>query len=756
MNSVRNNFERYLILLVLVMLIIVFPQKIVAKHIIGGVIYYEYLSSPSSGVNRYKLIMKMYRDCKPENNKAEFDGIEPNSPALFSIYNGSALYLKSVDFGTPIVSHIGADITNKCLILPPDICVDEGVYTTIIDLPISQESYIITYQRCCRNNTIANIVNPGDVGATFYIEITPKAQQLKNSSPQFERFPPIAICANFPLYFEHNGIDKDGDSLVYEMCAPLQGGGNILDSPGIFSCDGATPNPDCPPPYNDVVFRSPYNDNNPIGGNPPVQINRLTGLLSGTPNVLGQFVVGICMYEYRNGQLLSIVRRDFQFNLENCQKSVNASAEINGIISDNFDIKLCGDNILNIKNQSTKTESIFTYNWEFHHLSNTISGTQRDFSMPLELGNYNGKLILNKGLPCSDSMLFNIQVFPDIRADFSSIYDTCFGKNIQLNNLSVSDAGPIINSKWYANNQNFENTFDAVFNTLIPDYYDMKLKVTDQNGCQDSISRIVPFFPLPKDEINMPAFASGCQPFVHQFEKLKDYLTNEYQIIWDFGDGNTGIGLTPTHIYEKYGDFNIQVKIINPFGCEISEKFDNIIHVDRSPIAGFSYEPQKLSNFQKSTQLIDESDYSIIWYYDIAGLKTFNIAEPQFTFPDTGIYKITQIVTAENGCMDTLLRLIDVAPKYTFFLPNAFTPGIDGINDTYKPAGIPFGISNYQMEIYDRWGNKVFQSSQIDEGWNGKDSTGRNMLPGAYAVKISFIAPRGKLIKMVGTAILVQ
>lgn len=50
---------------------------------------------------------------------------------------------------------------------------------------------------------------------------------------------------------------------------------------------------------------------------------------------------------------------------------------------------------------------------------------------------------------------------------------------------------PIINSQWYANNQIFENTFDAVFNTLIPDYYDMKLKVTDQNGCQDSISRAI-------------------------------------------------------------------------------------------------------------------------------------------------------------------------------------------------------------------------------------------------------------------------
>ena len=353
-------------------------------------------------------------------------------------------------------------------------------------------------------------------------------------------------------------------------------------------------------------------------------------------------------------------------------------------------------------------------------------------------------------------MHFNINVFPDIRADFRSNYDTCYGKVIMLSNLSVSDAGPIRRSAWYANGQNFANTFNAEFNILQPDYYQMKVEVEDQNGCIDTLTRTVPFFPLPKDELIAPQHASGCQPFRHQFEKLNNYLTDEYDIQWDFGDGHSGRGVSPVHVYEQYGDFDIGVNIINPFGCKIQESFQGVIHVDRSPLAGFAHSPENPSNFRKEIQIIDQSEFTSTWFYEFEGLRSFNIAEPNFTFPDTGVYKVTQIVTAENGCTDTLIKYIDVEPKYTFYLPNAFTPGIDGVNDTYRPAGIPFGLRDYRLLIFDRWGKRVFETTNIDEGWNGKDSEGRNMLPGAYAVKVSFKTPRGSAVTLSGTAVLVQ
>jgi len=727
-----------------------------AKHIIGGVMYYEYLSSPNTNSNRYRITMKMYRDCLPGADKADFDGLPGTPQALFSIYNNGNLFDGSLDFGAPNIKRIDVDVTNKCLVRPPNVCVEEGVYTYILDLPISTSSYTIVYQRCCRNNTISNIVRPGDIGATFYIDLTPAAQSLKNSCPQFGNFPPIAICSNFPVVFDHKGVDKDGDSLTYEMCAPLQGGGNILTDPGSSSCFGVTPNPDCPPPYDPVVFRNPYSATNPLGGNPVVNIDHLSGMLAGTPTAIGQFVVGICMNEYRNGVLLSTVRRDFQFNLASCEKVVNALSEINGVTANNFDIKLCGDTLLNIFNKSTLEKNIQDYTWEFRHKGTIITKLTKDFSIPLELGLYTGTLFLNKGLQCSDSMNFRLNVFPDIRANFSSSYDTCYGKEINLKNLSVSDAGPIRRTSWTANGVVFSTQWDAIFNTLAPDYYRLKVEVEDENGCVDTLTKLAPFFPLPKEGIDPPDPAIGCQPYLHQFQKPKDYLTDAYDLTWDFGDGSTGKGVMPQHLYIEHGIFDVNIEVTNPFGCKVGDHFDNVITVRQSPIAGFSYLPEKPSNFNFTIQIKDESSLTDHWYYDFDGKANSTFPSPSYTFPDTGIYYITQYVTAANGCTDTLRKLVDVAPRYTVYLPNAFTPGIDGLNDSFRPAGIPYGVTNYTMYIFDRWGKNIFQTNNFNEGWPGKDKSGRNMLPGAYAVKLVFREPRGKFVQINGTAILLQ
>ena len=129
-----------------------------------------------------------------------------------------------------------------------------------------------------------------------------------NSSPEFDNFPPIVICAGQPLEFDHGATDPDGDQLVYEFCSPLLGGGPLLGAGEYETCGGANPNPACPPPYFPVNFIVPaYDPLAPMGGDPVVSIDPNTGLITGTPTIQGQFVVGVCVKEFRNGELLSTV-----------------------------------------------------------------------------------------------------------------------------------------------------------------------------------------------------------------------------------------------------------------------------------------------------------------------------------------------------------------------------------------------------------------------------------------------------------------
>ena len=256
--------------------------------------------------------MKIYRDCA--SSGAQFD----SAPGAFTegtvtVYRDGTVvpFIPTVTLDAPTITNIPPDVSNPCLIIPDDVCVEEGVYIFILTLPTDPNSYHIVYQRCCRNNSINNIIFHEDTGETYTIELTPEAQQNStgcvNNSPTFNNFPPIIICVNEPINFDNSASDSDGDQLVYKFCSPKEGGGTGGTDPGSTPMDaalpnGVAPNPDTPPPFDNVTFVSPtYGPLNPMGGDPQVAIDPATGMISGIPNTLGQFVVGVCVEEYRNG-----------------------------------------------------------------------------------------------------------------------------------------------------------------------------------------------------------------------------------------------------------------------------------------------------------------------------------------------------------------------------------------------------------------------------------------------------------------------
>jgi hypothetical protein len=189
-----------------------------------------------------------------------------------------------------------------------------------------------------------------------------KLRPLATTVPTFNSFPPIVICAGQPLEYDHSATDPEGDLLLYKFCSPLDGGGNLLDNANYETCAGAAPNPACPPPYDDVFFNAPaFTPLAPMAGNPVISIDPLTGIITGTPELIGQYVVGVCVEEYRDGQLISTVFRDFQFNVASCDPLVVADIEEDEIISDQeFLINSCGETAINFVNQSFQQQYIGT------------------------------------------------------------------------------------------------------------------------------------------------------------------------------------------------------------------------------------------------------------------------------------------------------------------------------------------------------------------------------------------------------------
>lgn len=744
--------------ILLTFLVLLLALPVWSAHIIGGELTYECLGNGS-----YRFTLKLYRDCL--GGGADFDGA-PNgffTEATISLFQGSNNQpLKTYNETNPVIENIPIAESNPCIVPPSGICVESGVYTWTDNLPIINDSYTLSYQRCCRNNTISNLINPGDVGSTYSIEITPSAQSSCNSSPVFENLPPIVICSNQELEFDFSATDSDGDILVYSLCSPLVGGGNDTGA-NAYSYTGVAPDPDSPPPYSGVPFLfGQYSASNPMGGSPPLSIDATTGLLTGVPIFLGQFVVGVCVEEYRNGELLSTVTRDFQFNVTTCQPTVEAQLNVSEIDDDgNYRIKVCGDSMVSIDNISYQLNFIDDFLWTLDIGTDTLENSA-DFDPTFNLpgvGTYPGNLVLNPGLFCDDSINFIIDVFPGLEAGFDFEYDTCDYGPVTFFDLSESGAGPntVIGWNWAFGDGDVSDNQNPIHLYKIPGDLNVNLTIRDTNQCENQISQVVQYFPVPDLLILEPNRFAGCVPDSIFFLNLSVPIDSTYDIVWDFGDGNIGEGVSPYHFYQDTGVFSINLDITSPVGCKTDTFFEELITMLPNAVAGFDYNPNEVSNFEPEVNFIDESIDAAAFYWNFNN-SDFSIDQnPVHTFLDTGLVSVTQIVTHESGCRDTSITILDVIPKVSYFLPNAFTPNLDGIHDRYLGTGVTFGMKSFNMTIWNRYGELVYETDDYSKGWNGrKNNSGQESPEGIYMVFVEYVTPRNEKVELRSYATLVR
>ncbi|MFM8565969.1 MAG: gliding motility-associated C-terminal domain-containing protein [Bacteroidota bacterium] len=379
----------------LVLLAVTLSLASSAAHLVGGEITYTCLGS-----NQYQVKLRIYRDCF--SGGAAFD-----NSVNFTVYNlaGTVVTNPSVPKG-PTIS-VPAGTGNPCLTTPPNICTEYAEYVATLTLPPVVGGYTISYQRCCRNSTISNITNPGSRGNTYTVKI-PSMDNTCNSTPAFTTVPPIVLCLGDQLNVDASATDSNGDSLFYEFCDIYTGGSSGNPSPSTATA----------PPYTTIPFVAPATPSQPVPGNPALAINPQTGMITGIATTAGQYVVGICVSEYRNGQLLSVVRRDYQFNVTNC--IINTVADM---VTQLEDPQLyCDGRTLTFTPQTT---GALTYFWNFGDTSTTADTSSQaypTYTFP-DTGTYTVTLIINPGLVCTDTLTvpFRVMNAPDYRIEKSGV-----------------------------------------------------------------------------------------------------------------------------------------------------------------------------------------------------------------------------------------------------------------------------------------------------------------------------------------------
>lgn len=715
------NSMRWLLLLPMLAL----TPGLKAAHLIGGELNYRCVNDST-----YIIDLVIYRDCA--GGGAGFD-----NPAYVFVYDDAGTYLNFFSLGSPTITSLPVTSDNPCLSIPPGICVEKGVYSSTINLPPSAGGYSLVYQRCCRNSTIDNLVDPGGTGSTYLETIPPTADAICNSSPVFSNFPPIVLCAGEPIFFDQSATDLDADSLVYSLCAPYSGASSGCPFPAGPATAGGCPDQPPSPPYTPVSYLAGFSAANPLPGGPPLSIDPVTGLLTGTPLIPGQYVVGVCAQEYRDGVLINTHVRDFQFNVATCEPLV--SAAIPDFILD------CEDKTVFFDNMSSGASSWF---WDFG-----VPGIGTDTSSAFEpapftypdTGIYLLTLIANPGFVCADTAYATVGIFPTLIGGWS-FSAGCSGLPVVFTDTSVStQAGTIESWSWSFGDGSTSNMQNPVYEYADGGNYVVQLIVGTSRGCLDTIVQIVNVSPGPNASFTTFDICQDQQAvFINETTITTGTITDW---LWNFGNGETSTEEDPFYDYPVSGDYTVSLIATSANGCTDTAYQD--ISVGFVPLADAG--PGATVDYLTTYVLNGSGGGSYLWSPSTF-LSDSTAEDPIFTAWVTTFF--TLVVTSEDNCVATDTVSVRVLPKTVLDVPNAFSPNGDGSND------LLILLTNdiqelYYFRIYNRWGELLFETTSIDQGWDGTYN-GKEQEVGSYVYTVQALGAEDEIVDRRGTVVLVR
>jgi len=284
-------------------------------------------------------------------------------------------------------------------------------------------------------------------------------------------------------------------------------------------------------------------------------------------------------------------------------------------------------------------------------------------------------------------------------------------------------------------------------------------------SCSGTALATVTVNPIP-----VPAIAPAipeCSPACIQFYDNSTIASPATITSWTWNFGPTETAQTDTnalHCFNGSGTFPITLTVNSINGCSATSAPYNFI-VYPSPVAAFTA-PQVTSIFDPTVQYTDQSTIATggtinSWTWNFGDLlagasNTSALQSPSHTFAETGTYCAHLLVISTPGnCKDSTDMCIVIEPEFTFFIPNAFSPNDDNINEEFYGKGE--NIKKYEMSIYDRWGNLIFYADDIKKHWDGKVKGGSEIAQvDVYVYSVKLTDLNNKIHKYIGTVTLVK
>jgi gliding motility-associated-like protein len=357
----------------------------------------------------------------------------------------------------------------------------------------------------------------------------------------------------------------------------------------------------------------------------------------------------------------------------------------------------------------------------------TQTGSSINFNN-LNAGNYFYTIIDNNGcLVNGDEVFFLIEDAPELTVNLDENNGvSCDNAQDGFINISVNGGTPNYTYSWF-NDDGFISNNEDISQIAGGTY---TVNVVDGNFCETSLSVEIGENEAMSIETTIDECVNNNGTItVSAFGGQPDYL---FELISE----NIIIQTNSNGIFNQVQSGNYVIIAYDALNCDVQES----LIINSAPQADFILDEYEFSLANDPVLFTDLSndDDIVSWYWNFGDGNSSNEQNPSHLYTEPGIYFATLTITDSFNCEDQITKEIRVLQDFYSYTPNIFTPNNDGTNDTFTPSLLNINTNTYTLTIFDRWGNKLFETSDYNQGWDGKQKNGLLLPSDVYSYKITY------------------
>ncbi len=693
--------------------------KATATHIYGGELLYTHITG-----TQYKVSLTIYGDCAGD----AFPNLTNNTPQVM-LYNGTQLaaehYLSLESAGVEVSPVCEKEKNNTACKNPANLLpgVMKYIYSKTISINAKSANWRLIFfgnmsqdgqQLAGRSQAISNILFNGQGGSLMVLEAILNNLDGQNSSPVYSSIPTPFFCINKPQQYNQGAVDPDNDSLTFSLISGLEpdGGG------GTFN----------------ISYLSPFTSTEPLATVPGTfSYNNINGQMSFTPNMAQSSLVVNKIEEYKNGVLVGSSMREMTFVVfADCNNTppasqFNASSLAGG--------KFVGDNTINVCQGTGNIHFVITgVDPEGDNINVTSAGipdnanlqiSNNDTTEPVIIfdwnaanvppGNYNVYLnFKDNGCPLTSSQTtaYTIRIIAAPALSYNPIFATgCIRKEyMQLKVVNGLKPYEISIQKDGQEIHKYVDTTGTIRDSLAPGKYTAFISSPDLPNCGASLDFVVA--------------DSGAYPVPPKFKDPHYCKDERYSALVVLAERNCFLNwYTPEGVkMEESPTFNTS-EVTTLFWL-VSQQY-SVCESEKDTLRVYVHENPDVQINNKSKKVCKGDGI----YLEATGAEKYRwIPDDKIQRDRDTSYNYAEIMepvtfrvvgTNRYGCTDTdYVSYEEIEQCCRFYYPNAFTPNWDGKNDGFK-VNMYGNAESFDLIIFNRWGQKVFQSNDAEKYWDG-------------------------------------